>query len=54
MVRQWQELFHENRYSFVNISSPDYVALAAAYGIAGTKVTERSELVDALYNHASC
>ncbi len=48
MVRQWQELFHENRYSFVNISSPDYVALAAAYGIAGTKVTERSELVDAL------
>lgn len=48
MVRQWQELFHENRYSFVNISSPDYVAVAAAYGIAGAKVTERGELVDAL------
>jgi acetolactate synthase-1/2/3 large subunit len=48
MVRQWQELFHENRYSFVNISSPDYVAVAAAYGIAGAKVTDRSELVKAL------
>src|SRR5690606_23115603 len=28
MVRQWQQLFHEKRYSFVNITSPDFVALA--------------------------
>ena len=35
MVRQWQELFNERRYSFVDIQSPDFVKLAAAYGIAG-------------------
>jgi len=28
MVRQWQELFHEKRYSFVDITSPDYVQVA--------------------------
>src|ERR1700761_3033790 len=35
MVRQWQELFNERRYSFVDIQSPDFVRLASAYGIAG-------------------
>ena len=29
MVRQWQELFNERRYSFVDIQSPDFVALAS-------------------------
>ena len=33
MVRQWQELFYKGRYSSVNISSPDFVTLAEAYGI---------------------
>ena len=41
MVRQWQELFNERRYSFVDIQSPDFVELAKAYRIAGQKVTER-------------
>ena len=48
MVRQWQELFNEHRYSFVDITSPDFVALAAAYGIAGKNVSERENLNQAL------
>jgi len=48
MVRQWQELFHEKRYSFVNIESPDYVQVAKGYRIPGNSVSERHELVDAL------
>jgi acetolactate synthase-1/2/3 large subunit len=48
MVRQWQELFNERRYSFVDIQSPDFVALAAAYKIAGKKVDNRADLVPAL------
>ena len=48
MVRQWQELFNQRRYSFVDIESPDFVALAAAYRIPGKCVNERAELQDAL------
>jgi acetolactate synthase I/II/III large subunit len=48
MVRQWQELFHQNRYSFVNITSPDYVAVAKGYYIEGQKVSERESLKAAL------
>jgi acetolactate synthase I/II/III large subunit len=48
MVRQWQELFNERRYSFTDIQSPDFVALAAAYRIKGQKVSERNKLKDAL------
>jgi acetolactate synthase-1/2/3 large subunit len=48
MVRQWQELFNERRYSFVDITSPDFVAVAKGYYIDGQKVSERANLVDAL------
>ena len=48
MVRQWQELFHERRYSFTDIQSPDFVALAKAYNIDGQRVSEREKLKDAL------
>lgn len=48
MVRQWQQLFHDKRYSFVDIASPDYVQVAKGYGIKGQKVTERSSLKQAL------
>ena len=48
MVRQWQQLFHDKRYSFVDIQSPDYVQLAKAYGIAGATVDNRSNLKDAV------
>ncbi|WP_394674668.1 biosynthetic-type acetolactate synthase large subunit [uncultured Chryseobacterium sp.] len=48
MVRQWQQLFNERRYSFVDITSPDFVALAKAYHIDGQKVSERKDLKEAL------
>jgi acetolactate synthase-1/2/3 large subunit len=48
MVRQWQQLFNEKRYSFVDITSPDFIKLAESYYIAGKKVTEREELIPAL------
>lgn len=48
MVRQWQQLFHEKRYSFVDITSPDFVQVAKGYGIAGKSVNERAGLRDAL------
>ncbi|MEN9381647.1 MAG: hypothetical protein RI940_528 [Bacteroidota bacterium] len=48
MVRQWQDLFHDKRYSFVDIQSPDYIMLAKSYGIEGKKVEHRKDLVDAV------
>ncbi|MDF2192184.1 biosynthetic-type acetolactate synthase large subunit [Paraflavitalea sp. CAU 1676] len=44
MVRQWQQLFHDKRYSFVDITSPDFVQVAKGYGIAGNSVSERKDL----------
>lgn len=49
MVRQWQELFHEERYSSVDIQSPDFVQVAKGYGIDGFRVTQREELKSALH-----
>lgn len=48
MVRQWQQLFHERRYSFVDIESPDFVMVAKGYGIAGRSISDRAELQDAV------
>jgi acetolactate synthase I/II/III large subunit len=48
MVRQWQELFNDKRYSFVDITSPDFVALAKAYHIEADSVDDRSRLKTAL------
>ncbi len=48
MVRQWQQLFHEKRYSFVDITSPDYVQVAKGYYISGNKISKREELIDAI------
>jgi acetolactate synthase-1/2/3 large subunit len=48
MVRQWQELFHSKRYSFVDIQSPDFVQVAKGYRIEGKRVSERAKLKDAL------
>ncbi|MGZ3750996.1 MAG: biosynthetic-type acetolactate synthase large subunit [Mucilaginibacter sp.] len=44
MVRQWQELFNERRYSFVDMTSPDFVKLAAAYSIDGKSISDRKDL----------
>ncbi|HRG93299.1 MAG TPA: thiamine pyrophosphate-dependent enzyme, partial [Chitinophagaceae bacterium] len=48
MVRQWQQLFHDKRYSFVDIASPDYVQVAKGYRIPGQKVEQREHLKEAL------
>src|SRR3954454_19405214 len=48
MVRQWQQLFHDKRYSFVDITSPDYVTVAKGYGIAGKRVSARENLQSTL------
>ncbi len=48
MVRQWQQMFFEKRYSFTDIQSPDFVALAASYNIKGQKVERQEELNNAL------
>jgi len=54
MVRQWQDLFHDKRYSFVDIQSPDYIMLAKSYGIEGAKISDRKDLqaaVTTMLNH---
>ncbi len=48
MVRQWQQLFHDKRYSFVDITSPDFVTVASGYGISGQSITDRKDLRTAL------
>jgi acetolactate synthase I/II/III large subunit len=49
MVRQWQELFWNNRYSGVDISAqPDFVKLAEAYGAVGLRVEKMSEVDGAI------
>jgi acetolactate synthase-1/2/3 large subunit len=48
MVRQWQQLFHERRYSFVDITSPDFVQVAKGFGIPGRSVSRREEIKTAV------
>jgi acetolactate synthase-1/2/3 large subunit len=48
MVRQWQELFHEKRYSFTEMINPDFVRIAEAYNIPARKVSKREDLQAAL------
>ena len=48
MVRQWQELFFDERYSETHLKNPDFIKVADAYGIKGRKVTQREELDDAI------
>ena len=48
MVRQWQELFHEKRYSFTDIQSPDFVQVAKGYHIDGKQISKREELRSSL------
>lgn len=44
MVRQWQELIYENRYSHIDLAgSPDFVKLAEAYGVKGLRATNKEE-----------
>ncbi|MGZ3862975.1 MAG: biosynthetic-type acetolactate synthase large subunit [Bacteroidia bacterium] len=48
MVRQWQQLFFDRRYSFTEMKNPDFITIAKGYGIKGKKVSERENLDQAL------
>ena len=48
MVRQWQELFYDRRYSFTELPSVDFVGIAAAYGIDGMRVDTADQVKEAL------
>ncbi len=49
MVRQWQGLFYNGRYSYTDMShQPDFVKLAEAYGAVGIRVTKTEDVEDAL------
>ena len=48
MVRQWQELFFNERYSYTEMENPDFVAIARAFRIAAREVSQREELDEAI------
>jgi acetolactate synthase-1/2/3 large subunit len=54
MVRQWQQLFFDNRYSQVELINPDFVAITKGFGIAAETVETRKDLsgaIDRMLNH---
>ncbi len=48
MVRQWQQLFFDKRYSATEMINPDFQMIAQAYGIESKRIDQRAELVDSL------
>lgn len=48
MVRQWQQLFFDKRYSFTDMTGPDFIKLAGAYAIDAERVADRKDLGAAL------
>ncbi|MCF0071705.1 biosynthetic-type acetolactate synthase large subunit [Dyadobacter sp. CY261] len=44
MVRQWQQLFHQKRYSFVELQNPDFITIAKGFGIDGHTCAQREDL----------
>ena len=48
MVRQWQELFYDRRYSFTELPAVDFVKIAAAYGVDGMRVDSPDGVREAL------
>lgn len=54
MVRQWQELFFNSRYSSTELKNPDFITIAKGYHISGRSVDKRNELDEAIaemFNH---
>lgn len=54
MVRQWQELFYDHRYSFTELPPVDFVKIANAYGIEGMRVESPDEVLPALQASLDC
>ncbi len=48
MVRQWQQLFFDKRYSSTEMVNPDFVKIAEGYGIKGRSIKQRSQLKEAV------
>jgi len=48
MVRQWQDLFFDKRYSFTYMENPDFLKIASGYGIKGKRVNDFSQLEKSL------
>jgi len=48
MVRQWQELFYDRRYSYTELPPVDFVGIARAYGVDGMRVEEKADVRAAL------
>ncbi|MEL7589183.1 MAG: biosynthetic-type acetolactate synthase large subunit [Prolixibacteraceae bacterium] len=48
MVRQWQQLFFEKRYSFTELQNPDFIMITNGFGMPAHKVTRREELEDGI------
>ena len=48
MVRQWQQLFFDRRYSFTEMTNPDFIKIAEGYSIKGQKVADRNDLLPAI------
>ncbi len=53
MVRQWQDMFFEKRYSSVDMVNPDFQMIAKGYGIESEKVSEREKLEDSIHRFLS-
>ncbi len=54
MVRQWQELFFDRRYSFTQLENPDFVQVAKGFGIESKRVSKPENLkenLDMMLNH---
>src|SRR5208337_287037 len=54
MVRQWQELFFDHRYSYTELPSVDFVKIANAYGVEGVRVDSVDEVMPALKDSLAC
>ena len=48
MVRQWQELFFDNRYSFTEMENPDFNVISDGYRIKNNIVESKKDLDDAI------
>jgi len=54
MVRQWQEMFFDKRYSYTEMVNPDFTAIAKGYHLKSRKITKREDLNDALNEMLAC
>jgi acetolactate synthase-1/2/3 large subunit len=50
MVRQWQQLFFESRYSFTEMKNPDFIKLSQAFDIPAVQIKDRAKLQSGIQN----